>query len=211
MSFTRPDKLPIVDHRYGWMTNKESKALEALIDRIHKEFGKLGFLEIGVFGGSTLSGIIEHAEAINCPCQCAGVDLPQGRPCVEKYPNYTFYEGDSMDTWSRVTGEFNLLFVDGCHCVNHAMCDFLNYSPFVVVGGYCLFHDTAPTEEGKNQQSTFPQDHSYAGKPPSVLGVRGGLKKMGLLGGHRDDWKLEWEIREMDVMGMMCFKKLKAL
>lgn len=211
MNFKRPDNLTTFGHRYGWMTDRESQSLEALINRIYGEFGKLSFLEIGVFGGSTLSGVIEHAEKIKCPYQCAGVDLPQGRPLAEKYPNYTFYEGDSMDMWRCVKGDFNLLFVDGCHCVNHCMCDFLNYSPFVVLGGYCLFHDTAPTKEGGMEQGEFPQDHSYAGKPPSVLGVRGGLKKLGLLGGHRDDWKMEWEIREMDVMGMMCFKKMKDL
>lgn len=211
MSFVRPDKPTSLGSRYGYITKKEAARLDMLIDRIHDEFGHLSFMEIGVFGGSTLSGIVERAESLNCPYQCAGVDFRKGRPEVSAYPNYTFYEGDSMDMWRSVKGEFNLLFVDGCHCINHSMCDFLNYSPFVVVGGYCLFHDTAPTKEGGVEQGMFEQDHSYAGKPSSVLGVREGLKKIGLLGNHRDDWKLEWEIRETDIMGMTCFKKLKPL
>jgi hypothetical protein len=99
--------------------------------------------------------------------------------------------------------------VDGCHCVNHAICDFSNYSPFVVQNGYCLFHDTAlPTSLGKVDQEAWPQDHSYAGKPSSVLGVREGLKKLGLLQGYRTDWKLVEEVpSDTGLMGLMLFKK----
>ena len=117
-----------------------------------------------------------------------------------------------MDAWRQITGKYNFLFVDGCHCVNHAMSDFLNYSPFVEVGGYTLFHDTAlPT--GKEKQEPWPQtDHGYFGKPPSVLGVREGLKKLGLLQGYRSDWKLIEEIpSDSGLMGMCLFQKLTEL
>ena len=118
-----------------------------------------------------------------------------------------------MDMWKEIEGRYNFLFVDGCHCVNHSMCDFLNYSPFVVVGGYALFHDTAlPTALGKQQQEAWPQDHSYAGKPPSTLGVREGLKKLGLLQNYRQDWKLIEEVpSDTGLMGAMLFQKIKEL
>ena len=91
------------------------------------------------------------------------------------------------------------------------MADFLNFSPFVVVGGYVLFHDTA-LPDGSYEQGPWPQNHSYAGKPPSVLGVREGLKKLGLLQGYREDWKLIEEIpSDTGLMGAILFQKLKEL
>ena len=115
-----------------------------------------------------------------------------------------------MNMWRELNEEFNLLFVDACHCITHSAMDFLNYSPHVVVGGYALFHDTAGIGP-KADKNYWPQDHSVYGQPPSMLGVRDGLIKLGLLQGHRTDWKLEWEISEGDLQGMCCFKKLKAL
>lgn len=214
MNFTRPDKPGAYPgakgHRYGWINPSEAIAFEKLLLRIKDEFGAIEFLEIGVFGGSTLSGVYECADRIGCPLRAAGVDLPQGRPEAAAYPNYTFYEGDSMNMWRTMTGMFNLLFIDGCHCVTHAAMDFLNYSPFVVVGGYTVFHDTAGLGPPADK-NYWPQDHSVYGQPPSTLGVRDGLIKLGLLQGHRADWKLEWEIREGDLQGMCCFKKMKEL
>jgi hypothetical protein len=118
-----------------------------------------------------------------------------------------------MDAWRGITGRYNFLFVDGCHCVNHAICDFSNYSPFVVQNGYCLFHDTAlPTSLGKVEQEAWPQDHSYAGKPPSILGVREGLKKLGLIQNYRTDWKLIEEIpSDTGLMGACLFQKVMEL
>lgn len=210
MKLNRPDStLPFAkDHRYGWITKKESQFVENLLGEIQKEFGQIRFLEIGVFGGCTMLGITEWAENHGCPCQCEGVDIGPKPNFVPE--GYVYHQGDSMDQWRSMSGEFNLLWVDGCHCIIHSMCDFLNYSPFVTLGGYCLFHDTAGIG-GDDVQGEYPQDHSYAGKPSSVLGVRQGLKKMGLLQGHRTDWQLIGEIKESDIMGMSVFKKMKAL
>lgn len=196
------------DHRYGYISKNESLLVDDMVVRLKNEFGFVRFLEIGVFGGCTMLGLCEKAEEIGCPIQCEGVDIgPAPSFCPD---GYIYHKGDSMDEWRNISGTFNFLWVDGCHCSNHSMMDFLNYSPFVVVGGYCLFHDTS-SDGGKIDQSTFPQDHSYAGKPPSVLGVRSGINKIGLLHGHRDDWTLIKEISSGDTMGMMVFKKIKPL
>lgn len=123
--------------------------------------------------------------------------------------DYDFYFGDSMDQWQHIKRrDFNFLFVDACHCVVHASQDFLNYAPFVEVGGYVLFHDTAlPT--GKYDQEPWPQDHSYAGKSNSKLGVREALKKVGLLDGRRNDFQF---IRELEsdsgLMGMTLYRRI---
>lgn len=182
--------------------------MDGLLADLKDRFGCIRFLEIGVFSAGTLYGVYDRADELGCPVHCEGVDMPHWKPSLAPL-EYVFHAEDSMDAWRNIHTEFNLLMVDGCHCVNHSMMDFLNYSPFVVVGGYCVFHDTATDHTGT--QGQWPQDHSYAGKPPSVLGVREGLAKMGLLQGHRTDWALVREIAETDIMGMCIFKKVKPL
>jgi len=203
------------------MREEEADLIDKLISKLKDQFGSVSFLEIGVFGGGTVTGVVKRCQEIDCPVFAAGVDFEQWKPSPVPLDNYAFFPTDSMDAWRDIkfliekVGDmggksnraFNFLFVDGCHCVNHSMCDFLNYSPFVEVGGYCLFHDTAKPSFGEHQEA-WPQDHSYAGKPPSVLGVREGLAKLGLLQGYRADWKLIEEITsDTGLMGMCLFRK----
>ena len=197
------------DHKYGMMTVKEAGLLDETLLGLKEKFGEIRFLEIGTCGGATTRGVYQRAAEIGCPVHCEGVDNMADYCLADPPGDYKFHVGDSMDIWSEVKGAFNLLFVDGCHCVNHSMCDFLNFSPFVVTGGYCLFHDTAPNANGV--QGEWPQNHDYAGRPPSVLGVRAGLQKTGMLQGHRKDWELVSEIQEGELMGMCLFRKLLPL
>lgn len=203
-------------HRYGFMRKEESDLIDRLLFKIQAQFGIVRFLEIGVFGGGTVTGIVRRCGEIGCSVFAAGVDFIEQKPAPSPLPDYAFYDTDSMDAWRSIPQQpkFNFLFVDGCHCINHAMCDFLNYSSFVEVGGYTLFHDTAlPTALGKTEQEPWPQtDHSYAGKPPSILGVREGLEKMGLLQNYRLDWKLIEEVpSDTGLMGMCLFQKMLEL
>jgi len=200
-------------NRYGFVRDIEADLIDRTIDMVKSEFGEIRFLELGVFAGGTVRGVYRRAKEIGCPAQCTGVDFEMYRPNPTPDPSYTFYAADTMDAFRDFPSDskFNILLVDGCHCVNHSMADFLNYSPFVVVGGYTLFHDTAvPTFQPT--QEAWPQDHSYAGKPSSILGVREGLKKLGLLQGYRSDWKLIEEIpSDTGLMGVCLFQKLQEL
>lgn len=195
------------------MREVEADLVDQLLKQIQVKFREIRMIEVGVFGAGTTRGVYRWAKENNCPCQLVGVDFEQYRPNPTPDENYEFHAEDSMDAWRNIKGKYNLLFVDGCHCVNHSMCDFLNYSPFVVVSGFALFHDTAlPTAQGKTEQEAWPQDHSYAGKPSSSLGVRQGLAKLGLLQGYRADWKLIEEIpSDTGLMGMCLFQKMFEL
>ena len=199
--------------KYGFLRDVEADLLDRLLVKIVSEHGGVTFLEIGVFGGGTVTGVVNRCKENGWFVHAAGVDFPEWKPNPVPFPEYEFYPTDSMDAWRDIPSRsFNLLFVDGCHCVNHAMSDFLNYSPFVVKNGYCLFHDTA-LPKGGTTQGEWPQYHGYAGKPDSVLGVREGLKKLGLLQGYRKDWELVEELKGGDdgLMGMCLFRKLKDL
>lgn len=198
------------------MAEAEYDLIDRTLDRIKADFGEVRFLEIGVCGGGTVAGVARRCKQIDVPLFASGVDcLEHYKPDPKLFPelpaDYKFYQGDSMDQWRNIPDKFNLLLVDACHCCNHAMCDFLNYSPLLVVGGFALFHDTAVPKD-QYEQMAFPQDHSFAGKDPGKLGVREGLKKMGLLQGYRSDWKLVEEVpNDGGVMGMMSFQKMAEL
>lgn len=199
--------------RYGMMREPEADLIDRLLDIIKTKFGRIAFLEVGVMGAGTVRGIYRRAKEINCPVQAAGVDFEHYRPNPTPDAGYIFYGKDSMDAFRDFPKDssFNFFFLDGCHCVNHAQCDFLNYSPFVENCGYVLLHDTAlPTALGKDEQEPWPQtDHSYAGQPPSVLGVREALKKLGLLDGYRTDWKFIEEVpSNTGLMGMHLYQRM---
>jgi hypothetical protein len=197
--------------KYGDMREEEEQFMDGLLAVIHTDFGYVRFLEIGVLSGNTARGIVRQCNAIGCKVSGAGVDFAQWRPNPTPCTDYQFHAGDSMDAWRGIGSVFNLIFVDGCHCVNHSMCDFLNYSPMLEVGGYCLMHDTA-APLGRETQDQYYQNHAYAGQPDSVLGVRDGLKKMGLLQGLRADWQLVTELKsDSGLMGVVLLKKLRDL
>ena len=197
--------------KYGHISDEECALFDELLATLKQEKGGVRFLEIGVSSGDTMRGVVTRCRELGCAIKASGVDFAKYKPTPCPLDDYAFYEGDSMDAWRNIKDTFNLLLVDGCHCVNHAMCDFLNYSPLVEEGGYVVFHDTS-LGDGKTVQDTFPQDHSYAGKPPSVLGVREGLKKLGLLQGYREDWKFVNEIKTGNgLMGMVVLRKIMEL
>lgn len=190
------------------MREVESDLIDRLTLKIKQEFGVIRWIEIGVFAAGSVRGMYRRAKEIGCPIEATGVDFEKYRPNPTPDPAYEFHAGDSMDMWRKIKRTGNLIFIDGCHCVVHASQDFLNYSPFVELNGYCLFHDTA-TPTGEHKQEEWPQDHSYAGKPESVLGVREALTKLGLLQGYRKDWKLIEELpSSTGLMGMCLFQRI---
>lgn len=199
--------------KYGYMRKEEEDLIDRLTDKIKSEFGVIKFLEVGVFGAGTTRGMYQRGKEIECPVEAVGVDYEKYRPDPTPDLNYVFYGEDCLDAWRKfpVGYKCNFLFVDSCHCQNHAQCDFLNYSPFVEVGGYILHHDTAlPIALGKDKQEPWPQtDHSYAGQPPSVLGVRQALKNLGLLDNRRTDFEFIEEVESYSgLYGMMLFRRI---
>ncbi len=207
-----PSIINVMELRYGYLQESEFDLIDKVLGKLKVEFGSVQYLEVGIgVGGLTSHGVVRRCNEIGVPITASGVDVSTQPPRPLPLPDYKYYEGDSMEVWRNVEGTFNFLFVDGCHCAMHAMCDFLNYSPMLVAGGYVLFHDTARSGM-EDEQTFFVQDHSYIKKPDSVLGVRHGLKKLGLLQGYRADWEFVEEIPTTNgLMGMICYRKLKDL
>lgn len=192
-------------HKYGVWSLGEAVFMDRQLNKVFNEFGAVRFLEIGVAEGATMAGILERCDEIGSPVSYEGVDGLGGKPSFLP-DNCKFFEGDSAEQFLYVGDGFNMLLVDACHCVNHTMLDFLNYSPKVVVGGYVIFHDV---------RDTHWQGNHYQGHGPDVpefrIYCRGALKKLGLLQGYRADWEFVEEIADGDIQGMYVIRKLKDL
>src|SRR5258708_4006922 len=106
-------------NRYGFMREEEADCVDALLDAIYGQFGEVRFLEICVFGGGTVSGVVRWCQNAGVKVFASGVDFAQWKPSPPPLPDYDFHDCDSMDAWRDIKDKYNFVFVDGCHCVNH--------------------------------------------------------------------------------------------
>lgn len=206
-SYPRPSWHKGSVHPYGLLSVPDVAFIESFLDMVALRFGQVSMIEIGVANGATLYGIAERCERLKVPLKWVGVDLPGYGP--ETLPlNCTFIPGKSEHVYVQVEGEFNLLFVDGNHDSNHVILDVLNYSQYLVPTSYLICHDSNPSEEWVGL--AHPDTHQGDGPihPDFGIGVRIGLKKLGLLDGLRKDWQFVGEQKQGTVQGCIGFQKL---
>lgn len=194
-------------HTYGIFSPGEAVYFDRMLEQVGRQFGHIRFLEIGVAEGATMAGILERCDHLGIPCTYEGVDGSQGKP--NPIPdNCKFIEGDSTQVHRQVGEGFNVCFIDGSHALNFVMLDFLNYSPKVIPGGLCIFHDTRDTQEWQTKHYQGTGDQSNV---DNNIAVRLALKKLGLLQGYRRDWEFVEEITDVQIQGMMSFRKTRDL
>lgn len=125
------------------------KTLEWAADIKHP----LRVLEIGTFGGDTSREIRDWCRAHNVGLQFWGIDnsshpdFKAGRESPWPFPEANMVRGDSAEVFHLIPNYLDVVLVDGCHCINHAILDTYHYSAKVAVGGYMMFHDTDPAHE----------------------------------------------------------------
>jgi hypothetical protein len=190
-------------HKYGCIGIPDAVFMDSVLLRVSTEFSqRVKFLEIGVSGGWTACGIQKWCDEHGATLEYHGIDL--GDPQVPLPPGAVFIKGDSTQVFCAVPCGFNILFIDGCHCVNHSMLDFLHYSPKIVVGGYVLFHDAnpKPTWQGLHYQGHGPDIPSFR------IAVREALLKLGLETGMRRDWEFIGEESTDAGLGMALYRRV---
>lgn len=192
------------DHDWGIISHGDVALMKRILDAAMAIFEPpLRLLEIGLASGETARGIYRHVTASGHALDYYGLDCVHFEPFL---PRCTLFEGDSQYIFEsvQVPGGLHILFIDGCHCVNHAMLDFLHYSPLVVIGGYVLFHDTNPSLSWQGQIH-----HGHGPHTPSFgRAVRSAIQKLGLMNGNRKDYELIGENLSGDKYGMMAFIKI---
>jgi hypothetical protein len=215
MKYQRPEWAANSPHNFGLMSMYDVLFWEQMLKRLaHRFVNQISMLEIGVQGGVTTAGTAEWCEANKVHFSWVGVDLPGAGPKYEMPSHWQFIGEPSEYAYTnpRFTGigqlGFHILLIDGCHCANHVALDFLNFSPHLYEDGICVFHDSV--DHLKWVGLSHPGSHQGHGPTHADfgIGVRAGIKKVGLLEGKLFGWKLIGEQAQGEVQGMMAFQKM---
>jgi hypothetical protein len=176
---------------YGLLSKTDIRNLQACLSDIlvRRNTGStINVLEIGVWNGSTAKGIRGFLKDQGYPISYCGIENGNGAESITEPPfgGARIIFGDSIsarakiDDWAR----FDLLIIDGCHCLTHACMDFLCYQSLVTIGGYALFHDINPDFQGVTQHHAS-QDHKSM---PMEVAVVHAINLLGLPEGRFYGW-----------------------
>lgn len=109
------------------------------------------YLEIGLAHGKTFQAVCRLLEyRVGYDYRAFGID-----------PNPLFDGGTRVITKKsgdalveiKAHAPYALVLIDGCHCYECAGDDFRRVAPFVMSGGFVLFHDYAPEQQGGGAQA----------------------------------------------------------
>lgn len=187
--------------KYGAITTLDATVLDDVFAQFKGQQVKV--LEIGVYHGDTARGMKAACEANQCTIQYHGIDaFPMATP-IPPIVGGHYVVSESAEAFDFVPGELDVVFVDGCHCLNHVILDAIHYSRKVKANGFMVFHDTAPQVQGVQTNHWV---HGTIDKPLHRTQVR---KALELIGWPNAQWQL-WRDRyepEANIGGMMVFKR----
>lgn len=132
---------------YGALNFDDVMLLEAALNMAGAK-GTLSFLEIGVHDGETAQGVKKFCDARKIELSYTGIDIKKPNPCPS-FEGAKFIQGESEYVFAKTEFQYDIIFIDACHCLNHVMLDILNYNEKVGWKGYMLFHDTSMYVQGK--------------------------------------------------------------
>lgn len=170
------------------ITPTDSAILIRSLNRTAARFGEgMQLTEIGIFKCETTRGIIDTLKPKLKDFTVWGVDSARIHHGDEKKLNpptehFKLVLAESTEAHHLLPATLHWVFIDACHCANHAMLDFLNFGSHVPVGGEVLFHDVSPLVEGKFYQRHGPEIPDFA------FAVRTAIDRLGLH--YRTDWEL---------------------
>lgn len=189
-------------HGFGVLSLEDVPFLKQTLRRVAEEFGEIRMIELGVANGGTTIGIYNWCHERVVKFEWQGCDILAGKPDFDLGDWGRFHCGNfhTPEIVNAVFGKANLLFIDGCHCYNCVVEDFMLYSPKVAKNGFVLFHDTCAYDGWQN--------HHTQCKPDRMIETRRALNDLSLWPLKRDDYKFIAEQNEGKTQGMMLFQKL---
>jgi len=173
------------DYGYGVLTNTDvgqiEYSLKLLVDGFKKE-KNVNLLEIGIKDGSTSRQVKKKIEELGLTNYTYwGLDNGSRSGKLKKpFDKCKLIIGDSEESFHLVPHNLHWVFIDGCHCANHVMLDFLNYGQRVKKGGFLMFHDTGQTSQGNHYQQHGPCSADFH------IAVERAFKKLDIF--NRSDW-----------------------
>jgi hypothetical protein len=168
----------------GLLNGADVKVLKNGLLLASTRFSPLNFVEVGINNGNTARAVAHALEGRDFTY--TGIDNETDMKISPPFEGAALILGDSADVFSdeKLPKEIHFLLIDGCHCVNHVLLDFLHYGSRVAQGGLLFFHDTAPHWQGfqGDRQGHGPQ------LPEFCIGVLKALEKVSPI--LEKDWSL---------------------
>jgi hypothetical protein len=139
---------------YGSMTRTDMDVMDEVLTQFSNR--PVMFLEVGFNEGNTSRGILAKCREQNTILNYWGID--SGAICNPKlpFPEAKIIIGDSAEVFHLAPCDFDVVFIDGCHCMNHVIMDTVHYGSKVKSGGYLMFHDTSPELQHTMRQTHGP-------------------------------------------------------
>lgn len=147
---------------YGAIVAEDVAILEKCLAMVIGLRPIVSVLEIGMHDGGTARGIQRYINAAGLELDYIGIDPDDGttRPRYVP-PGGRVVIGDSAEVFGEIPGGLDLVWVDGCHCMNHVMLDTVHYERKVRKGGFMLFHDVNPVGQGTEHQYHGPETKEF--------------------------------------------------
>lgn len=140
---------------FGAITRVDATVMNHVLEDLKFNFDHINMLEIGMYDGGTGRGVKNFCINNGLNFNYWAVD--SGAICEPKppFPEANLVIGDSAYVYHQIPYNFNLILIDGCHCINHVILDTVHYSSHAVVNGFMVFHDTSPLAQSIDQQPCF--------------------------------------------------------
>ena len=191
---------------YGAISTKDAEVLEGALAFFAGH--PVVFVEVGTFDGRTARGARAFCEAHGSEFTYWGVDVNRFCP-TGPFPGANYVIGRSEEVFDQMPKEVDVVFIDGCHCVNHVLLDAIHYGSLVKCGGFILFHDAGKGVQGvQTNHWVHPKDS----RPIVRTEVHKAIQK---LGWPNSEWRLhryEWDSSAMNegqpYGGMIAFQRL---
>jgi FkbM family methyltransferase len=189
---------------YGTMTNVDVSQIEKSLKLLKETFKDehINLLEIGIDSGKTAKAIhnkLPELDITNYTYWAIDKNPKTRLPFKE----CNMIIGSSEEIFNQLPS-LHWVFIDGCHCSNHIMLDFLNYGYKVVKNGFLSFHDTGPYSQGHHYQKHGPNE------PDFYISAEKAFKKLDIF--NRKDWKhvsSDYDNNNKEWGGVSIFKKIK--
>ena len=152
-------------HGLGCMGLVDALSIYRSLDIIAKRFPKsaaLQICEIGVRNGDTARGIVRFMTLRGHKVEYWGVDNGADGFLFKPFREAKMVWEDSVKAHHQLPGDFHWIFVDGCHCAEHAAQDITNYGAKIRDGGVLVMHDVSPHRQGEEYQGHGPRDDKHS-------------------------------------------------
>lgn len=192
------------DFNYGTMTNIDVNQIKLSLKYLKTTFkdNHINLLEIGLDKGKTTKSIYNELSELGIRNYTYwGID---NNPKTKlPFKDFKMIIGKSEDVFNQLP-KLHWVLIDGCHCSNHVMLDFLNYGYKVVKNGFLLFHDTSFFSQGHHYQKHGPKELDF------YIATERAFKKLDIF--NRVDWEhigSDYDKKNIEWGGISIFKKIK--